>query len=111
MSGGLGAVGKGLGGGLGAGLNVLGLAADEGPKVVCSACGNRMKFKKKNAKKYNYMGYKCTYVDNHGDEQVQELIFHDYLCVKLRKIKEAIKEYVFIQVFCVLMENVFGEDV
>ena len=59
-------------------------------KVVCSACGNRLEFKKQNAEKYNYMGFMCKYEDS-------ELVFHDYLCVKLRKIKEAIREFVFLQ--------------
>ena len=94
----MGAMGKGLGGGLGAGLGAFGLGGGANEvKVVCSACGNRLKFKKKNAKKYNYMGFCCKYEDSHNEEQEVELVFHDYLCVKLRKIKEAIKEYVFLQ--------------
>merc|ERR1712228_60344 len=56
--------------------------------VVCSACGVRLKFnrKKKKKNKYNYVGFKY---------KRREYIFHDYVCVKLRKLKEAIKDYVF----------------
>ena len=58
--------------------------------VVCAACGNRIKFKRKKKHKDAFMGFVCKTTH-------REWIFHDYLCVKLRKIKEAIKTYVFNQ--------------
>merc|ERR1712154_285858 len=56
--------------------------------VVCGACGVRLHFKAKKRAKYNYMAYVCKHTH-------REWVFHDYLCVKLRKIKEAIKDYVY----------------
>eukprot|EP01084_Bolivina_argentea_P096399 173323_1 len=58
--------------------------------LVCGACGLalKLKHKKKKQKSSSFIGYKC-------DETAREWIFHDYVCVKLRRIKEAIKDYVF----------------
>lgn len=62
----------------------------QGSRVVCGACGLPLKFKAKKRHQYSYMGFKCATTR-------REWIFHDYLCVKLRKIKEAIRHYVFEQ--------------
>ena len=62
----------------------------QGTRVVCGACGLPLKFKAKKRHQTYYMGFKCATTR-------REWIFHDYLCVKLRKIKEAIRNYVFEQ--------------
>eukprot|EP01084_Bolivina_argentea_P006952 13123_1 len=78
----------------------LGGAGNKGNVTVCGACGVKLQFKAKYRNKYNYMGYICR-------RTKREWIFHDYLCVKLRKIKEAIKDYVY---FCEKDENINVED-
>ncbi|ETO26696.1 hypothetical protein RFI_10438 [Reticulomyxa filosa] len=62
---------------------------DRGEKgLVCAGCGLEIKFKKKNREKDCFMAYKCDKID-------KTFLFHDFLCVKLRKMKEAIRFYVF----------------
>ena len=71
-------------------FNVLALGmANKSDAIVCGACGVQLKFKASKRHKYNYIGYVCKHTG-------REYIFHDYLCVKLRKIKEAIKDYVYM---------------
>lgn len=67
----------------------LGTAEKAGTRV-CGACGVKLKFKPNKRSKHNYKGYICRHTH-------REWVFHDHLCVKLRKIKEAIKVYVYDQ--------------
>ncbi|ETO27212.1 hypothetical protein RFI_09918 [Reticulomyxa filosa] len=83
---GLGAIG-GLSGKFDA-LTALGNQDKSEKPISCSGCGVRLKFKKKTREKDCFMAYKCDKTNKH-------YIFHDYLCVKLRIMKEAIRQYVF----------------
>eukprot|EP00485_Elphidium_margaritaceum_P010787 CAMPEP_0202689798 /NCGR_PEP_ID=MMETSP1385-20130828/4982_1 /ASSEMBLY_ACC=CAM_ASM_000861 /TAXON_ID=933848 /ORGANISM="Elphidium margaritaceum" /LENGTH=1408 /DNA_ID=CAMNT_0049344987 /DNA_START=72 /DNA_END=4298 /DNA_ORIENTATION=+ len=71
------------------------LGGQDKQQVICNACGIRLKFGKRRRSKgkdplsgYNFKGFAC------GRTQ-KEWIFHDNLCVKLRKIKEAIRRFVY----------------
>ena len=57
-------------------------------KIVCSGCGLKLKFKAKHRDRDNFIAYHC-------EKTNKFYVFHDHVCVQLRKIKEAIRTYVF----------------